>query len=93
MHQHGPTELPGPVRGSGAWWRGMGAQPEEIHEGTQVQVRNQRTRKSKKAPGGGRPVRAELVERVRGEIAAGMYDTPEKWDAALDRLLNRLEGD
>ena len=36
-------------------------------------------------------VRAELVARVRREIAAGAYDTPEKWGAALERLLGRLE--
>jgi hypothetical protein len=35
--------------------------------------------------------RPGLVARVRREIAAGTYDTPEKWDAALDRLLKRLE--
>jgi hypothetical protein len=39
------------------------------------------------------PIRSELVERVRREIAAGTYDTPEKWEAALDRLLDRLEGE
>jgi anti-sigma28 factor (negative regulator of flagellin synthesis) len=36
-------------------------------------------------------VRAELVERVRREIAEGTYDTPEKMAIALDCLLNRLE--
>ncbi len=35
--------------------------------------------------------RPDLVERVRREIAAGTYDTPEKWETALDRLLDRLE--
>ena len=35
--------------------------------------------------------RAALVERVRQEIAAGTYETPEKWEAALDRLLARLD--
>ena len=35
--------------------------------------------------------RAALVEQVRREIAAGTYDTPEKWEVALDRLLARLE--
>jgi hypothetical protein len=35
-------------------------------------------------------VRTELVERVQREIAAGTYDTPEKWDAALERLWDRL---
>jgi hypothetical protein len=39
------------------------------------------------APG----VRTELVQRVRRAIAAGTYDTDEKLEAALDRLLNRLE--
>lgn len=36
-------------------------------------------------------IRTELVQRVRQEIAAGTYDTPEKWDAALDRLFDRLD--
>jgi hypothetical protein len=36
-------------------------------------------------------IRADLVERVRREIETGTYDTPEKWDAALDRLLERLQ--
>src|SRR5947207_1451779 len=28
-------------------------------------------------------IRTELVARVRRQIAAGIYDTPERWDAAL----------
>ena len=36
-------------------------------------------------------VRQELVERVRREIAEGTYETPEKLEIALERLLNRLE--
>ncbi len=35
-------------------------------------------------------VRADLVARVRSEIANGTYETPEKLDAALDGLLNEL---
>jgi hypothetical protein len=35
--------------------------------------------------------RPDLVERVRGEIAAGVYDTPDKWEEALDRLFDRIE--
>ena len=38
-------------------------------------------------------IRWDLVDRVRREIAAGDYDTPEKWQIALDRLLDRLEED
>ena len=36
-------------------------------------------------------VRTELVERIRREIAEGTYETPEKLQIALERLLNRLE--
>ena len=36
-------------------------------------------------------IRADLVARVRREIAAGTYDTPEKFALALDRLLADLE--
>jgi hypothetical protein len=37
------------------------------------------------------PMRTDLIERVRAEIAAGTYETPEKWQAALERLLGSLE--
>jgi hypothetical protein len=36
-------------------------------------------------------VRWELVRRLRREIARGAYETPEKWEATLDRLCERLE--
>jgi hypothetical protein len=36
-------------------------------------------------------IRADLVQRIRREIAAGTYDTPEKFEAALQRFLERLE--
>ncbi len=35
-------------------------------------------------------IRADLVTRIRSEIAAGTYETPAKLDAALDRLLDEL---
>jgi hypothetical protein len=36
------------------------------------------------------PFRPDLVERVRRDIAAGTYDTDEKWEAALDHLFDHL---
>jgi hypothetical protein len=39
------------------------------------------------------PIRTELVERVRREIAAGLYETPEKWAIALEELLKRRDED
>lgn len=37
-------------------------------------------------------VRQGLVDRVRREIESGVYDTPEKLDAALDRLIDEQRG-
>ena len=31
--------------------------------------------------------RLDLINRIRSEIAAGTYDTPEKFETALSRLL------
>ena len=36
------------------------------------------------------PVRADLVAQVRAEIQAGTYETAEKLDTAIARLLNEL---
>ena len=35
-------------------------------------------------------IRQDLIARVRLEIQAGTYDTPERFEAALDRLAARL---
>jgi hypothetical protein len=80
MHQHGPDELVGPVRGSSAWWRGADAAPTTAND---VSVREQ--------PCEDGAIRTELVARVRRDIAAGAYDRPEIWERTLDRLLDRLD--
>jgi negative regulator of flagellin synthesis FlgM len=35
-------------------------------------------------------VRQDLVNRIRSEIAAGTYETPDKLDAALNRMLDEI---
>ncbi len=35
-------------------------------------------------------IRTDLVARIRAEIAAGTYETPEKLEIALDRLLDEI---
>jgi hypothetical protein len=84
MHEHGPDELSGPVRGSAAWWQGLAAPPD-------TPPAQAAPPKKKRKPA--TPIRKELVERVRKEIAAGTYETQEKWEAALDCLLGRLDSD
>lgn len=97
MFQPGQKTLTGPLIGSRGWWQevvGLSKEPPSS---------GQTTRKAKKAnrrpqlnqdqppdlshiPG----IRVELVARVRREIAAGTYDTPEKWELALERLEEHL---
>jgi negative regulator of flagellin synthesis FlgM len=35
-------------------------------------------------------IRQDLVSRIRAEIAAGTYETPEKLDAALERMIDEI---
>jgi negative regulator of flagellin synthesis FlgM len=37
-------------------------------------------------------IRADRVAEIRAEIAAGVYDTDEKLDIALGRLLDEMSG-
>ena len=37
-------------------------------------------------------VRTELVERVKAEIATGTYETSDRMEAALERLLDEMTG-
>ncbi len=84
-HVHGPHGLNGPHTN-----RAPGAQPAkpsaspadqvDISAAAEAAINATETGES----------RAELVARVRGEIADGSYETPEKLDAALDRLLDEI---
>ncbi|MBV8128342.1 MAG: flagellar biosynthesis anti-sigma factor FlgM [Planctomycetaceae bacterium] len=37
-------------------------------------------------------IRHEKVEEIRRQIAAGRYETPEKLELALDRMLDEMMG-
>ena len=76
MYRHTPSCLRGPVSRNRAWWR-------PAREPARPDAPRLRA-----AVGG---IRADLVARVRREIGEGSYDTQEKWDIALNRLLARLE--
>ena len=78
MHHHKCLE--GPVRGSSGWWQELGKMS------TTAQVAPPKKKRNKKPAA----IRQDLVARVKKEIAAGAYDTPEKWEATLDRLLDHL---
>jgi hypothetical protein len=75
MHTHSASCLRGPITRSRGHWL-IGDAPTTDHNVPQL---------SDPA------IRADLVHRVRREIANGTYDTPEKWEKALDRLLKEIE--
>ncbi len=78
MHAHGPSCLPGPITRDADWW--------SVPAGSDGLLNGDGARH-------GAPIRHLLVLRVRREIAEGTYDTPEKLEAALERLLRRLDPD
>jgi hypothetical protein len=89
MHQHGAKCLDGPIRGTPGWWQELGKRTGTT-EAEPVKKKRARRRPGSNREEGGPAIRNDLVRRVRAEIAAGTYDTAEKWEAALDRLLDHL---
>jgi hypothetical protein len=88
MFRHGPSCLKGPLTRARNWWIPSakdGAQVNPIPRATEMTHPDYEPR----LPDA--PIRTDLVERVRREIADGTYETPEKWAAALNRLLEHLE--
>ncbi len=92
MYSHGPHCLPGPITKERPWWNdldfgSMEVAPTPPQGMGATEVRPASENESKPSDP---PVRTELVDRIRREIAAGTYDTPEKLEAALDRMVQRL---
>ena len=85
MYRHGPSCLPGPRSGK--------AQKRSTSAGTKLNNETNNTPREDDMFSPEAPIRKDLVERVRRAIAEGTYVTAAKWDAALDELFRRLEGD
>ena len=81
MRHHGPSCLDGPVSRTHDWW----STPTPDHP--------EPAQDPSRAPADDPEIRRHLVEQIRREIALGTYETPERWDVALDRLLRHLEQD
>ena len=90
MQQQGPNGMGGPLRGTSVWWHGRSGTADT----TPNDEPSRRSSSDWRGPDDDDPtIRQELVDRVRREIAAGDYDTQDRWEAALDRLLDRLNRD
>lgn len=92
MNIQGPSGIHGiqSVKGPHSSHRTAGAKssPSTSHASDKVEISSAGEAASLAAESG--DIRADLVARVRGEIANGSYDTPDKMEAALDGLLNEL---
>jgi hypothetical protein len=82
MFRHRPSCSQGPVSRTRAWWSasrasGAGRDLAGADGGSCGAL-------------GDSEIRADLVERVRRAIADGRYETPEKWEVALEALYRRL---
>jgi len=90
MYRHGPTCLEGPVSRWSPWWLCSFPQAAQPKERAHTAPKAANADPTDNAASGEPPIRRELVERMRREIAAGSYETPEKLESALEKLLQRL---
>ena len=91
MQVHGPSQIHGAqgVKGPHTSQRASGSQPTpQASPADSLDISPAAEAAAQAAEGG--EVRSELITRVRNEIASGTYETPEKIDAALDRLLDEI---
>jgi negative regulator of flagellin synthesis FlgM len=93
MQTHGPSCLEGPISGTRPWWQTAETPPDAAERDARAAsgAAEEAGLPCDRQAGDDEPFRADLVARVRREIAAGTYDTPEKWDVALARLRKQLE--
>jgi hypothetical protein len=75
MIQHGTSCLEGPLTHQHAWWQRTDVEP--VYQPV--------------CEDADKEIRHDLVARVRQAIAEGTYDTPEKMDIALQRLIEDLD--
>jgi len=87
MHRHGPSCLEGPVSRGRRLWQEPESAATLIPEPKPAKPRGKVIHRADA------PIRKELVERIRREIEAGTYDTPEKMEKALERLLEQMDTD
>ncbi len=103
MQIHGANQVHGAQSLSGPHFRRAAAAPTESTAGPQAdrleisaeaseaarvaELADARAAEHVKGPDG---VRTGLVNRLKSEIAAGTYESADKLDAALDRLLDEI---
>lgn len=91
MQIYGPSQAHGP-HGVNAPHFTQRAQATPATEGTRgadrVEISPAAQAASQAADTGG--IRTDLVNQIRSQIAAGTYESPEKMNAALQRMLDQI---
>jgi hypothetical protein len=82
MYRHGATCLAGPISKARVWWISTAVEPEAADMALTASPSADVVPEEE--------IRHDLVARVRREIAEGTYDTPDKWETALARMVNRI---
>jgi len=91
MHIHGTTHIHGPhgVNAPHAPFRGQAAGETPAARTTdRVDISPAAEAAVRAAESG--EIRHDLVNQIRAQIASGTYETPEKLDVALDRLMDEI---
>ncbi len=92
MYRHSPSCLQGPVSLTRGWWTEIVPEGPVAGNGPSGGGHSgQPDDRIAEQAGQDAEIRAELVARVRREIAEGTYDTPAKFEKALEKLLERLQ--
>jgi negative regulator of flagellin synthesis FlgM len=91
MHIHGPSHVHGPqgINAPHFTQRTPGTQAASASRSAdrvEISPAAEAAAKASEASG----VRHELVNLIRSQIAAGTYDTPEKMNAAMERILDQI---
>ena len=88
MHIYGASQLHGPQPLQGPHWNRPAAPTQAAQAADQVDISAAAEAAVDAADGG--DFRADLVARVRSEIAAGTYETPQKLAIAMDQLFDEM---
>lgn len=91
MQIHGPSQVHGAHGVNGPHsQRSSNARPAQSAAGPADQLDISPAAEAAASAAEGGEIRSDLVARVRSEIAAGTYETPDKMAAALDRLVDEM---
>lgn len=83
---HGPQGVQGPHAARPAQKQAQTSQGKQIQDEVQLSAEAQQLEDVDSIPG----IRHDRVKELRAQIEAGTYETPEKLDAALERMLDEI---